>query len=91
MTTNPAHQRGPAPTPPPWGPGTCVSCGQGPLLWNSRPITRKRRYKFGLLWLLATLLTCGIAILFWIVMPRYKETIGYDRWLQCQHCGFRQP
>ena len=69
----------------------CITCGKvGSLQPRTQSITRKRRHKFGFLWLLITLVTCGVGFLLWLVMPRYKETIGVDRYVVCMACGARQ-
>lgn len=71
----------------------CVRCGaSGPYVLQpvENPITRKRRHKFGLLWVLFTLLTCGFGFLLWLVWPRYNEKVGVDRFVVCSQCHARQ-
>lgn len=73
-------------------PHTCITCGaQGTLQPRQRPLTLKRRPKFGFLWIVATVLTCGFALLLWLVWPRHRETVGVDRYAVCSACGAEQP
>ena len=68
----------------------CAVCGAYNLRAIEKPITRKRRSKFGLLWLVATFLTLGIALVAYLVWPRHNEVVGVDRYLECSSCGARQ-
>lgn len=51
----------------------------------------KRRPKFGGIWLVVTVCTCGFGVLAWLCAPRHNETVSVDRWLVCTDCGTRQP
>ncbi len=66
-------------------PHACPSCQTGVL--EAEPITEKRRVKFGLLWVVITILTGGLGLLLWLVMPRRSVTTGYVN--QCSSCGHR--
>jgi hypothetical protein len=68
----------------------CVSCGSTSLQPHEQKLTQKRRPKFGVIWILATILTGGLALILWLVWPRHKVTVGVDRWLTCTNCGARQ-
>ena len=68
-------------------PRLCPACGQrAPVQHYVRPITRKRRVKFGAIWVFLTLITLGWAVLGYLMWPRRTETIGVDRWNQCMFC-----
>ena len=63
---------------------TCPSCQRGVL--RAQPITEKRRIKFGVLWVLVSLLSIGLAVLVWLVMPRRNVVTGYVN--TCDVCGY---
>lgn len=68
----------------------CPMCGQrGTLRAVAAPITVKRRVKFGVFWVLATVLTGGLAFFVWLMMPRYNQQIAVDRYMVCSACGSR--
>ena len=77
--------------PAPQSAAACVICGAHTLTPKTEQLTRRRRSKFGVMWLLATILTGGIALLAYLVWPRHDEIIGVDRYLECTTCGGRQP
>ncbi len=66
----------------------CPQCGSDEYGPTTVPITRPRRVKFGAIWLIATLLTGGLALLAYIVWPRIDETIGYHEIGWCPDCYF---
>jgi DNA-directed RNA polymerase subunit RPC12/RpoP len=68
----------------------CSICGAHALVAKTNEITRRRRSKFGGIWLLVSILTFGLGFLLYIVWPRHNEVIGVDRYLECRHCGARQ-
>lgn len=78
-----------APMPPPQG-RTCVQCGQPSLVPRQDNVTRKRRSKFGVGWLIFTVLTGGLALILYLIWPRHSEVVAVDRYLQCTSCGARQ-
>jgi hypothetical protein len=45
--------------------------------------------KFGVTWVILTVLTGGIAFLLWLVWPRRNEPVSVDRYLQCSSCHAR--
>lgn len=72
------------------GPGpdprlVCARCG-GTLRTVSKNLTTKRREKFGAIHLLLTFFTCGLWLLVYLAWPRHKETIGVDRYTECDGC-----
>ena len=69
---------------------SCAVCGAQALRPVEAKITEKKRVKFGLFWVILTLLTCGLTIIVWLVMPRKNVVIGVDRFMQCSACGARQ-
>ena len=52
-------------------------------------ITTKKRPKFGVFWILVTIVTGGLGLILWLIWPRHKEVIGVDRYLQCTSCNAR--
>lgn len=75
---------------PPTGQQPCPNCGAiGAMVSKTKKITRKRRVKFGLLWLLLCIITVGVGLIVYLVWPRRNETIGTDRWVECGNCGLR--
>lgn len=76
-------QRRPAPSG-----AACKICGvPGMLITKNVPLTQKRRVKFGVFWIVFTILTGGVGFLVWLVWPRKQETIGMDRSVMCRSCG----
>lgn len=68
-------------------PRLCPVCNQvAPIQHYTRPITVKRRVKFGVVWVFLTLLTLGWAVLGYLMWPRTTEVIGVDRWNECMFC-----
>lgn len=61
-------------------------CTHPHVVLRTREITRKRRSKFGVMWLLATVVTGGFALILYIIWPRHNEVIGVDRWNECTVC-----
>lgn len=55
---------------------------------QSRELTVKRRPKFGVFFILMSLVF-GLGLLMWLVWPRHKEVIGVDRWHECRACKAR--
>lgn len=69
----------------------CQNCGaHGSRKTVSNNITTKKRVKFGVFWVLFTILTGGIGLLIWLVWPRSSEVVGVDRYNECSSCGVRQ-
>jgi hypothetical protein len=65
----------------------CPVCGrQGTMRSKQNEITTKKRPKFGVLWVVLTLCTGGIALIFWLIWPRHKEVVSVDRYLECTAC-----
>ncbi len=82
----------PATPPPPQAAITpaCSICGaQGTLVTKQEPITTKKRPKFGVFWILVSLISLGLGLILYLIWPRHKETIGVDRWTECRQCGAR--
>jgi hypothetical protein len=76
------------PGPPVPSAGACKVCGVvGRLRAENKTITSKKRAKFGVFWLLFSILTGGVGILIWLILPRKHETIGVDRSIKCLACG----
>ena len=69
----------------------CVICGSHTLTPKSDQLTRKRRVKFGGIWLLVCILSVGFGLIAYLVWPRTTEVVGVDRYLECSTCGARQP
>ena len=68
----------------------CPYCGQtGTLIPKTREITEKRRPKFGVFWVLISLISVGIGFVLWLVMPRRKQVVSVDRYDYCTAC--KQP
>ena len=53
-------------------------------------LTRKRRVKFGFVWLLVCILSLGVGLIGYLLWPRRTEVVGVDRYLQCSECKARQ-
>ena len=68
----------------------CVRCGSSALAPKQHANTMKQRPKFGAMWILITICTCGLGFLAWLVMPRHNVTMSVDRWVECTQCGMRQ-
>ena len=68
----------------------CRICGAHALEAKHQQHTRKRRSKFGLLWLIAKFLTLGVALVAYIIWPRHSEVVSVEHYLQCRQCGARQ-
>ncbi len=65
----------------------CPYCGaHGTLRSQQKQLTTKKRVKFGVMWVVLTVCTGGIAFLIWLMMPRRNEVIGVDRWTECTAC-----
>lgn len=77
--------------PTPQSAASCVICGSHTLSPKVEQLTRKRRVKFGAIWLLVTLLSVGIGLIAYLIWPRTTEVVGVDRYLECSTCGARQP
>lgn len=54
---------------------------------RSKAVTVKRRPKFGVFWLTATLLTGGLALGLYLIWPRHHVTVSVDRWTVCSVCN----
>jgi hypothetical protein len=79
----------PAPTPAPT-PQPCPVCGQvGTLRSQQTEHITKTRVKFGVFWVLISLLSLGVGFVLWLVWPRSKRVTGVDRWLECGSCHAR--
>jgi hypothetical protein len=68
----------------------CLNCGSPQLKAREHNLTEKKRVKFGLLWVLVSLLSLGLAVLVWLVLPRRNVVVSVDRYVQCERCGTRQ-
>lgn len=65
-------------------------CGQvGTLRSRENALTTKKRPKFGVFWVLATILTGGIGFIVWLIWPRSKQVTSVDRYLECSNCRSR--
>jgi hypothetical protein len=74
--------------PPPSG--GCVNCGQtGTLKSVAKDLTEKRRPKFGIFYVLLTLVV-GLGLILWLIAPRKKVVVSVDRYNECKNCGVRQ-
>lgn len=51
-------------------------CSHTSTVPTTKPVYRKERSKFGFLWLIFTIITCGFGLLLWLVWPRHKVLIG---------------
>jgi DNA-directed RNA polymerase subunit RPC12/RpoP len=71
-------------------PGRCLYCGAQTLAPKEQGLTRKRRSKFGVGWLLLTILTGGLGLILYLIWPRHNELVSVDRWIECTSCGGRQ-
>ena len=82
----------PAVQPPqPAGAWGCVNCGQvGTLRSHQKDLTQKKRVKFGIFWVLISLISLGIGFIVWLIMPRRNEVVGVDRYNECTNCRTRQ-
>jgi len=71
-------------------PQACPVCGLvGTLRSRENKITIKKRPKFGVFWVLATIVTGGIALILWLIWPRSKQVVSVDRYLECGNCRSR--
>lgn len=80
--------RPPQPVLPGPAAAVCPYCGtRGSLRPNVQRITRKRRSKFGVIWLLVVLGT-GIlpGLLLYLIWPRRNELVRVDRYTVCGAC-----
>jgi DNA-directed RNA polymerase subunit RPC12/RpoP len=68
----------------------CAQCGAHTLVPHEEEITEKKRVKFGVFWVIVTILTAGVGFLVWLVWPRKNVVVGIDRYLECETCGARQ-
>ena len=72
---------------------TLVTCGYClttvPNVITTRELTVKRRSKFGVLWLTATILTGGLALIAYLVWPRHREVVGVATERHCANCKRR--
>jgi len=69
---------------------SCPVCGAaGSLVARSHEITEKKRIKFGIFWVLISLFSLGLGFILWLIMPRTKQVIGVDRYMQCGACKAR--
>lgn len=64
----------------------CPVCGKCDWKAREERHTMKRRPKFGLLWILVSIVSLGLGVLLWLVWPRRKVTVGVDRYLECRAC-----
>ena len=65
----------------------CPACGtKGSLTPKSKEITEKRRVKFGIFFILLSLIG-GLGVLLWLITPRKTQVISVDRWNECSACG----
>lgn len=79
----------PAPAPAPT-PQACPVCGLvGTLRSQQIERTTKTRVKFGVIWVLISLLSLGLGVVLWLIWPRRTEVTGVDRWLECGSCHAR--
>lgn len=67
----------------------CAVCGEHSMVSRQEQLTEKKRVKFGVVWILATILTGGLGLVLWLVWPRSKQVIGVDRYLECRSCKAR--
>lgn len=71
-------------------PASCPICGGvGTLSAKSVELTEKRRVKFGIFWVLLTLISLGLGLLLYLVMPRKNVVTGVDRFKECSACKSR--
>jgi hypothetical protein len=76
--------------PPPSTGRACAVCGAHALVARETPLTRKRRVKFGFLWLVFCIVTGGLGLIVYLVWPRRTEVLNVDRFLVCTTCNARQ-
>ncbi len=68
----------------------CRICGAHELKPKENEITEKRRVKFGIFWILISIVSLGFGVLLWLMMPRKNVVVSVDRYMQCQECKARQ-
>lgn len=74
----------------PPSPAACPICGgAGTLRAKSVELTEKRRVKFGIFWVLITLVSFGLGLVLYLIMPRKSVVTGVDRFMECGSCGSR--
>jgi hypothetical protein len=77
-----------------WAPpavGACPFCGGvGGLQAVEVPRTELRRVKFGVFWVLVSLVSFGLGLILYLVFPRKRVEVGVDRYVQCGTCGARR-
>lgn len=69
---------------------TCPYCGAvGTIKAHARKVRGgSHRRKFGIGWLLATIMTAGVALfLYPLLAPKRADVVGVDRWTECRACG----
>lgn len=75
----------PSPTP-----ASCPICGGvGTLRAKSVELTEKKRVKFGIFWVLITLVSFGLGLVLYLIMPRKTVVTGVDRFMECASCQSR--
>lgn len=69
----------------------CPRCGSTDIRPVEKPLYRGHKHGSGLGWIILVLLTCGLALLFYMVTASKKQVIGVDRYWLCFNCNLRQP
>ena len=67
----------------------CPMCGQFTMRARSDNITVKKRVKFGVMFVLLSVVTLGGGIILWLILPRKNVTVGVDRYMECGSCMAR--
>jgi len=63
-------------------------CGRHGTLWSRQnELTTKKRPKFGIIWIVVTIVTGGLGLILRLIWPRHKEVISVDRYLECSACS----
>lgn len=66
----------------------CPYCRSvGTIRNHKRQAKRRYRAKFGLGWLLLTILTFGLALIPYVLTANRREVVGVDRYTECTACG----
>jgi hypothetical protein len=68
---------------------SCEFCGACTLIARDQEITERKR-KFSLIWLCATIVTGGVALIAYAAWPRRDYVVEVDHYLLCTSCAMRQ-
>lgn len=74
----------------PPAPGACPVCGaRGTLQAREVERTELRRVKFGVFWVLVSLMSLGLGVILYLIFPRKTVVVGTDRFMECGACHSR--